>query len=60
MTRNEHVDRGAKAPPNSDKPNDKRTRAAGAKGPTAPSAWLKPVSSYDRQQGRVFQVTRFG
>jgi hypothetical protein len=31
MTRNEHVDRGAKAPPNSDKPNDKRTRAAGAK-----------------------------
>ena len=63
MTRDELVDRiGANAPPNSEKPKvDKRAfRKAGAKGPPAPSTWLKPLADYDRHQPREYAVTRFG
>jgi hypothetical protein len=63
MDQEQLVDRMvAKAPLNSEKPKaDKRTiRTAGAKGPAAPSAWLKALDSYDRRQPREYQVTRFG
>jgi hypothetical protein len=63
MTRDELVDRmGANAPPDSPKPKvDKRAfRTAGAKGPPAPSMWIRPLDSYDRRERREFQVTRFG
>jgi hypothetical protein len=60
MTRDDRI--GAKAPPDSEKPNvDKRARrAAGANAPPVKAAWLKPLGSYDRQQRSEFQVTRFG
>jgi hypothetical protein len=63
MDREQLVDRtGAKAPPDSQKPKvDKRTiRTAGAKGPAAPSMWIRPLDSYDRRERCEFQVTRFG
>jgi hypothetical protein len=63
MTQEPLVDRiGANAPPDSEKPKvDKRAfRTAGAKGPIAPSMWLKPLADYDRRQPREFQVSRFG
>jgi hypothetical protein len=62
MDREPPVDRiGAKAPPDSQKPNvdPGAGRADGAK--ASPStAWLKPLDSYDRRERREFQVTRFG
>ena len=60
MTRDEVVDRiGANAPP---KPKvDKRTlRTAGAKGPPAPSMWIRSLSDYDRHERREYQVSRYG
>ena len=40
---------------------DKRAfRTAGAKGPPAPSRWIRPLDSYHRQQRREFQVSRYG
>jgi hypothetical protein len=63
MDQEQLVDRmGAKAPPDSEKPKavNRAVRAAGAKGPPARSAWLKPLDSYDRQERREYQVTRFG
>ena len=63
MDQEQLVDRmGAKAPLNSEKPKvDKRAfRTAGAKGPPAPSTWLKPLADYDRRQPREFAVARFG
>ena len=60
MTRDEVADRiGANAPP---KPKvDKRAlRTAGAKGPPAPSRWIRSLDSYDLQQPREYAVTRFG
>jgi hypothetical protein len=62
-TRDELVDRiGASAPPDSGKLKvDKRAlRTAGAKGPPAPSRWIRSLDSYDRQQPREYAVTRFG
>ncbi len=57
------VDRmGANAPPDSQKPKvDKHAlRTAGAKGPPAPSRWIRPVADYDRHEPREFQVSRYG
>jgi hypothetical protein len=62
-TRDERVDRiGGSAPPDSERPKvDKRAfRTAGAKGPPAPSRWIRPIAAYDRRQPREYQVTRFG
>jgi hypothetical protein len=61
MDQEQYVDRGAKAPPDQDKPKVvKRTRAAGAKAPSVKAEWLKPLGTYARQQRREYQVTRFG
>jgi hypothetical protein len=58
-TRDERVDRigGNAAPPKVDK---RAFRTAGAKAPSAGSAWLKPLADYDRRQAREYAVTRFG
>jgi hypothetical protein len=59
MTRDNRI--GAKAPPDSEKPNvDNRARRAGANAPPVKAAWIKPLGSYDRKQQSEFQVTRFG
>ena len=52
----------ANAPPASEKPSvvKRARRAAGAKGPPAPSKWIRNVNDYGRQQRREFQVARFG
>ena len=63
MTRDKLVDRiGAKAPPNSEKPNvdNGARRAAGANAPPAPPRWLRPIAEYERRERREFQVSRFG
>ena len=63
MTRDELVDRnGAKAPPDSEKPNvDKRAvLAAGGNPPPAPSRWIRNVNDYDRRERNEYQVMRFG
>jgi hypothetical protein len=62
-TQDELVDRiGGNSPPDSRKPNvDKRAfRTAGAKGPPAPSRWIRCLSDYDRREPREYAVTRFG
>jgi hypothetical protein len=61
MDREQLVDRmGASAPPDSEKPVVNRTRTAGAKGPPAPSRWIRPIGSFDRRQPREYQVSRYG
>jgi hypothetical protein len=63
IIRDELVDRmGGNSPPDSPKSKvDKRAfRTAGAKGPPAPSRWIRSLDSYDRQQPREYAVTRFG
>jgi hypothetical protein len=60
MTRDELVDSiGGSAPP---RPKvDKRSfRTAGAKGPPAPSRWIRSLSDYDRHERREYQVSRYG
>ena len=61
MDREQLVDRMA-AKADSKKPNvvKRARRAAGAKGPPAPSKWIRNVNDYDRQQRREFQFARLG
>jgi hypothetical protein len=63
MDQEQLVDRnGAKAPPDSEKPNvDKRAvLAAGAKARPAHPAWIRNVNDYDRRERSEYQVIRFG
>jgi len=64
MSRDERVDRIAsnEAPVQPDVKENKgaRNHTAANPAPAARLAWLKPLDSYDRQQRREFQVTRFG
>ena len=63
MDQEQLVDRnGAKAPPNSEKPNvDKRAvLAAGAKARPAHPAWIRNVNDYDRRERSEYQVIQFG
>src|ERR1700722_8933644 len=53
---------GANSPPDSQKAKvDKRAfRTAGAKGPPAPSRWIRSLSDYDRRERCEYAVTRYG
>jgi len=61
MTRDELVDRIGGNPPPDTKPKDDNgaESASGESSPPVKTAWLKPLDSYDRQERREYQVTRF-
>jgi hypothetical protein len=63
MTQEQRVDHiGGKPPPGPQKPKvDKRAfRTAGGNPPSAPSGWVRSLSTYDRRERGENQVTRFG
>ena len=63
MDQQQRVDRIAGNPaPDPEKPNVVKRAIRAAAGNPAPArpSWLKRLESYDRQQRREFQVSRYG